>query len=60
MQNETLVYLDQVESKITILYLEKSYTYVLIDALYKDFGGTSEYFFKLEEMEFIGTISYES
>lgn len=47
-------------SWITILYLEISYTYITIDALYKDFLGTSEDFFKLEEMELIKTISYES
>lgn len=47
-------------SWITILYLEISYTYITIDALYKDFLGTPEDFFKLEEMELIKTISYES
>ena len=54
------MYLDQLESKLTSLYLGKTYTYMSTDTLYKDVGRTLEDFFELEEMEFIKTIFYKS
>lgn len=49
------MYSDHVESKNNKSIFGKT-----IETLYKDLGGTSEEFFKSEEMEFIKTIFYES